>query len=173
MNVSVCLYVRSHISKTVIKTTFQTSPNFLQMLYMTVTRFCSDEYVTRYVLPDLWITGRLVTPRGGNALFRCRQYESSSYVVHDDVIIITSPQSNLRRAASQRPHWLQWDVPNSPPKTAPFPSTITTPSNTPIPRPTPVTTKQHPDPISRFATIHFADRQTDRQTDGPGESSVP
>jgi len=36
--------------------------------------------------------------------------------------------------------------------------------------------KQHPDPISRFATIHFADfqpdRSTDRQTDGPGERSV-
>ena len=27
--------------------------------------------------------------------------------------------------------------------------------------------KRHPDPISRFATIQFADRPTDRQTDGP------
>jgi len=34
--------------------------------------------------------------------------------------------------------------------------------------------KRHLDPISRFATIHFMDRQrqTDRQTDGPGECSV-
>jgi len=34
--------------------------------------------------------------------------------------------------------------------------------------------KQHPDPISRFATINFTDFQTDRQrlTDGPGECSV-
>jgi len=29
---------------------------------------------------------------------------------------LTSPQSNLRRAASQRPHCLQWDAPSSPPK---------------------------------------------------------
>jgi len=27
----------------------------------------------------------------------------------------TSPQSNMRKAASQRPHWLQWDASNSPP----------------------------------------------------------
>ena len=33
-------------------------------------------------------------------------------------ITTTSPpaQSNLGRAASQSPHWLQWDAPNSPPK---------------------------------------------------------
>ena len=62
------------------------------------------------------------------------------------------------------------------PKTAYFPSTIITPSNTPIARLTPLTTsKRHP--ISRFATIHFADRQTDRTTDRPtdgrGECFVP
>ena len=38
-------------------------------------------------------------------------------------------------------------------------------SNTPLPRPTPLTTKWHPDPISRFATVHFPDRQTERHTD--------
>ena len=32
--------------------------------------------------------------------------------------------------------------------------------------------KRHLDPISRFATIHFADRPTDRQTDGQGVCSV-
>jgi len=34
------------------------------------------------------------------------------------------------------------------------------PSNTPIPRPTieQPPSKQHPDPISRFATIHFPER---------------
>jgi len=32
------------------------------------------------------------------------------------VILITSPQSNLRRAALQRPHCLQWDASTSPPK---------------------------------------------------------
>jgi len=57
---------------------------------------------------------------------------------------------------------------------------ITTPSNTPIPRPMPLGTRQpkrHPDPLSRFAIIHFADRPTDRQTDrptgSPGEKPVP
>jgi len=32
------------------------------------------------------------------------------------IITITSPHSILRRAASQRPHWLQWDTPNLPTK---------------------------------------------------------
>ena len=33
------------------------------------------------------------------------------------VLYKTSPaQSNLGRPASQSPHWLQWDAPNSPPK---------------------------------------------------------
>ena len=42
-------------------------------------------------------------------------------------MLITSPQSIiLRRAASQRPHWLQCDASTSPTK-CPFPSTITTP----------------------------------------------
>ena len=52
------------------------------------------------------------------------------------------------------------------PKTSPFPSTISTPSNTPIPRPTPHTTPNgiQMDGISRFATVRFLDRQTDRQT---------
>ena len=44
---------------------------------------------------------------------------------------ITTPQS---------PHWLQWDAPYLPQKTAPFPSTISTSSNTPIPGLTPLTT---------------------------------
>ena len=29
--------------------------------------------------------------------------------------VTSSAQSNLGRAASQSPHWLQWDAPNSPP----------------------------------------------------------
>jgi len=50
-------------------------------------------------------------------------------------------------------------------KTAPSPSTITTPYNTPIPRPTPCThqAKRHPNPISRFVTVYFPDQPTDRQ----------
>jgi len=27
--------------------------------------------------------------------------------------------------------------------------------------------KRHPDPISRFSAVHFADRQTDKQTESP------
>jgi len=40
----------------------------------------------------------------------------------------------------------------------------------------PYTPKWHPDPLSRFATIHFriwTDRRTDRPTDGIGDSCVP
>jgi len=47
-------------------------------------------------------------------------------------------------------------MPQIHPKTAPSPSTITTPTHHP---------KWHPDPISHFATVHFPDRQTDRRTD--------
>jgi len=32
------------------------------------------------------------------------------------MLTTTSPQSNLRKAASQKPHWLQWDASTSPPK---------------------------------------------------------
>jgi len=54
--------------------------------------------------------------------------------MHTVVVVKTSPaQSNLGRAALQSPHWLQWDAQNS------TPLTITTPSNTPIPQPTPLT----------------------------------
>ena len=48
------------------------------------------------------------------------------------------------------------------PKTAPSPSTITTPSNTPVPWPNPFTTSNVI--RIRFATIHFPDRQTDTVT---------
>ena len=74
----------------------------------------------------------------------------------------TSSQSNLRRAASQRHHWLQWDAPNSPPKLPLLfddhhPVYYTHSSTDPTHHP-----KRHLDPFSRFATIHFADRPTDR-----------
>jgi len=63
------------------------------------------------------------------------------------VLYSTSPpQSNLgiarrsRTSMQQSTHWLQWDAPNSPPK-LPFPLRRSPPSsNTPIPRPTPLTT---------------------------------
>ena len=73
----------------------------------------------------------------------------------------------------RRPHWLQWDYPNSPPK-LPSLSTITTlhlirqsldrPQSPP---------KRYPQPISRFATIHFLDKPTLRPTDKIGDSCVP
>ena len=71
----------------------------------------------------------------------------------------TSHQSNLRRAASQRPHWLQLH-----PQTAPSPLTITTPSNTPIPWPTPLTA---PNGIRICSAIchNTPCGQTDRLTD--------
>ena len=52
------------------------------------------------------------------------------------------------------------------PKTAPFPSTISTPISYTHPS-TDFThhPKRHPDPISPFATVHLAVRQTDTQTD--------
>jgi len=63
----------------------------------------------------------------------------------------------------QSPHRLPWDAPNLPPKLPlPFRS-YTNPSTDPTQNP-----KWHPDPISRFATVHFrtnTDRQTDRPTD--------
>jgi len=34
---------------------------------------------------------------------------------------------HFHTTTQQRPHWLQWDAPNSPPKTAHSPSTITIP----------------------------------------------
>jgi len=75
----------------------------------------------------------------------------------------TSPaRSNLGRAASRC--WLQWDAPNSPSKTAPSPSTITTPIKyTHLSSDATHHPKGRPDPLGRFATIHCG--QTDRQTD--------
>ena len=71
----------------------------------------------------------------------------------------------------QLPRWLQWNAPNPPPKTTPFPLTITTPSNTRVPRPTSYTTPNG-------TRIHSAichnslSRQTDRPRDGLGEKPV-
>ena len=62
-------------------------------------------------------------------------------------------------------HRLQWDAPNSLPKLPlPFddnhPHLIHPSSTDPTHYP-----KRHPDPLSHFATVHFPDRQTNRQTD--------
>ena len=84
--------------------------------------------------------------------------------------IVTSPQSNLRRAASQKP--IRYNgTPQIHSKTAPSSSTITTPieythTSTDLTH----HPKRHLDPISRFATIHFADTHTNR--DDPGECST-
>jgi len=67
----------------------------------------------------------------------------------------------------QSPHWLrwEWDAPNSPPKLSLPPSTITTPSNKPIPRPTPRIT---PNGIRiQLAVLPQYTFWTDRQTDKP------
>jgi len=95
----------------------------------------------------------------------------------NSVARVTSPQSNLRRAALQRPHTLQWDAQNSPPKLPiafddhhlhlihPFLDQRSQHPN------------WHPDPISRFVTTHNTlSRQTDTHTqthtDGLGDRSV-
>ena len=84
--------------------------------------------------------------------------------------------AQLCNKLEQSPHWLQWDASNSPKTAHNSPSTITAPSNTPIPRPTPLTTPNgiRVHPMSHFATVHFPDihthrpnRPTDRQTDSP------
>jgi len=73
------------------------------------------------------------------------------------ILIATSPQSNLRRACRKGPICY---------KTAPFPSTITTPSNAPIPRPTPLTT---PNSIQiHLAILPQYTFRTDRHTVGLG-----
>jgi len=52
ISVSVCLSVRSHISK-ITRSNFT---NFLQMLPVAVARSSSDNSVIRYVFPVLWTT---------------------------------------------------------------------------------------------------------------------
>jgi len=85
--------------------------------------------------------------------------------------LITSPaQSNLGKATSQSPHWLQWDAPVTP-KTAPSVQR-SPPSSTSSTDPT-HHSKWHPNPLSHFATLHIADRQTDRQTDHRVPSHKP
>ena len=81
---------------------------------------------------------------------------------------VTSPQSNLRRAASQWPHWLQWDAPNSPPKLPlPFDDHLIHPSLDQPPSP-PQTASGFNQPFCHNTLCG----QTDRQTDCPGECSV-
>jgi len=100
-------------------------------------------------------------------------YKTERWHYGDDLIWLhKSSQSNLGRAyrscttTQQSPHWLQWDAPSSPSKLH-LPLRRSPPlSNTSIPRPTPLT-KRHPDPLSRFATVHFPDQQTDRPTHRP------
>ena len=57
--------------------------------------------------------------------------------------------------------------------TAASPSTISTPSNTPILDNPTHHAKRHPDPISRFATVHPPDRQTDGPTHWIGDRPLP
>ena len=80
-------------------------------------------------------------------------------------------QSNLGRAASptltsENNYATMFPLvtkgcPTFTPEIALSPSTISTPCNTPIHRPTPHRPKHHPDPLSRFATVHPPDRPTD------------
>ena len=89
-------------------------------------------------------------------------------------IVNKKSQSNLGTAASlplmaennyaTDPHWLQWDAEYLFPKLS-FPSEDLHPSTNPS-----LTT---PDSISRFATVHPPDRQTDRPTGGLVDVSIP
>ena len=85
------------------------------------------------------------------------------------------PQRNLGRArrsrttTQQSPHWLRWDAPR-----LPFPFDDHRPSNTPIPRPTPLTTPNGIQIQSVFLPQYTfrAVRPTHRPTDGLGDRSV-
>jgi len=67
--------------------------------------------------------------------------------------------SRQRTTTPRSPHCNQWDAPHLPSKLfiplrpSPPPSTFVDRPHSPP--------KRHPDPISRFATVHFPDRQTD------------
>ena len=68
-----------------------------------------------------------------------------------------------RTTTPQSTHWLQWDAQHISAKTAPSFSTIFTPMQYTHPLTNPTHhPKQHSDSISRFATVHFPDRQTNR-----------
>jgi len=64
----------------------------------------------------------------------------------------------------QRSNWLQWDAQNSTPKTAPSLRRSPLPPDTHFSTDPTHHLKWHPDSFSRFATIHFLDRQTDTDT---------
>ena len=72
----------------------------------------------------------------------------------------------------QSPRWLQWDAPNSPSKLPRSlqraPPHLIHPSFDRLHSPP----KRHPDPVSRFATVHTPDRHTHRQTDTWGRRQV-
>jgi len=70
---------------------------------------------------------------------------------------------HFRTTTPQSPHWLY--PPNIYPK-CPFPWSNRLPVNLPHPCTQPTHhSKRHPDPISRFSTIHRTVQQTDRPTD--------
>jgi len=95
----------------------------------------------------------------------------STQLIGDTTVYRTSPlQSNLGRAR-RRPHCLQRNALNSPPKTAPSPSTITTPTyNTPIPRPTTLINRNGI--RIQSAVVPQYTFRTDKPTDGIGDSCV-
>jgi len=66
-------------------------------------RFSSDDSVTRYVLPVLWITGRLVTCRGGRMQPPPRVVTDQSvgantrrYALFRNIIIVVYDGTKLR-----------------------------------------------------------------------------
>ena len=87
-------------------------------------------------------------------------------------------QSNLGKARRSRTttqqstrYWLQWNVPKFTAKTVASSSTITTPSNTAIPRPTPLTTLNNI--WIQSVTLPQYTFRTDRQTDRPTHDTQP
>jgi len=82
---------------------------------------------------------------------------------------LTTPNdTQFHTMTQQSPHWLQWVAANSPPK-LPLPLRRSrAKSNTPLLIHPTHHPKQHPDPISRFATIHMCGRRH-----GTSECSVP
>ena len=95
----------------------------------------------------------------------CRFYKLTRKILMSK---LTSPaQSNLGKAALQRPHRLQWDA-QIHPKLPLFLGRSRPPSNIPIPRPThsaSQTASGSTQPFCHSTRCRQTDRQTDRRTD--------
>jgi len=76
-----------------------------------------------------------------------------------------SHHSRQRTTTPYSPHSLQWEAPYLPSKLSfPFDDLYRHLIHPSVHRPT-YHPKRQPDPVNRFSTVHFPDRETHRQTD--------